>query len=60
MQLYAVSLGTALGGMIVAAAGFNRGDIAGAQSASVALLISFALLPFVFIMVSKAARKGFK
>lgn len=60
VQLYAVSLGTALGGMIVAAAGFNRGDIAGAQSASVALLISFALLPFVFIMVSKVARKGFK
>ena len=60
VQLYAVSLGTALGGMIVAMAGFNRGDLAGTQSASAALLLSFAVLPLVFVMLSKAARTGFK
>lgn len=59
VQLYAVSLGTALGGMIVAIAGFNRGDLAGTQTASSALLISFALLPFVFVLISKAARTRF-
>ena len=57
VQLYAVSLGTALGGMIVAAAGFNRGDLLGAQSASAALLISFAVFPFIFVLISKAARE---
>lgn len=56
VQLYAVSLGTALGGMIAAAAGFNRGDLQGAQSASAALLIGFSVLPFIFVLVSKAAR----
>lgn len=59
VQLYAVSLGTALGGMIVAIAGFNQGDLAGTQAASSALLISFAVLPFVFVLVSKAARSKF-
>ena len=56
VQLYAVSLGTALGGMIVAVAGFKRGDLVGTQSAAAALLISFAILPFVFVLISKAAR----
>lgn len=59
VQLYAVSLGTALGGMIVAMAGFNRGDLGGTQSASAALLVSFAVLPFVFVMIAKAARAEF-
>lgn len=59
VQLYAVSLGTALGGMIVAIAGFNRGDLVGTQTASAALLISFAFLPFVFVLISKVARTRF-
>ncbi|MDO5668024.1 MAG: MFS transporter [Alcaligenaceae bacterium] len=59
VQLYAVSLGTALGGMLVAIAGFNRGDLAGTQTASATLLIAFSVLPFVFVMVSKAARDRF-
>ena len=57
VQLYAVSLGTALGGMIVAASGFNEGSLAGTQSAAMALLASFAVLPFVFVLISKAARQ---
>ena len=57
VQLYAVSLGTALGGMLVAAAGFNDGDLAGTQSAAATLLGSFAILPFIFVLVSKAARQ---
>lgn len=59
VQLYAVSLGTALGGMIVASAGFNRGDLAGTQAAAAALLIGFSVLPWVFVMISKAARSRF-
>lgn len=57
VQLYAVSLGTALGGMIVAAAGFNDADLAGTRAAAAALLASFGVLPFVFVCISKAARQ---
>lgn len=57
VQLYAVSLGTALGGMIVAATGFNEGNLVGTQSAAAALLASFGILPFVFVLISKAARQ---
>ena len=56
VQLYAVSLGTALGGMITAMAGFNEGDLQGTQSASTALLMTYAMLPFIFVLLSKAAR----
>lgn len=57
VQLYAVSLGTALGGMIVTASGFNEGSLAGTQSAAAALLTCFGVLPFVFVLISKAARQ---
>lgn len=56
VQLYAVSLGTALGGMIVASVGFNRGDLIGTQHSAAALLITYAFLPALFVLLSKAGR----
>lgn len=58
LQLYAMSIGAAVAGMITAAAGFNEGTIESAQQASMALLLSFALVPLVFVFVSGAARKA--
>ena len=53
-----MSIGAAVAGMITAAAGFNEGTIESAQQASMALLLSFALVPLVFVFVSGAARKA--
>lgn len=57
LQLYAMSIGAAVAGMITVAAGFNEGTVESAQQAARALLWSFALAPLLYVWLSKAARQ---
>nr|WP_254045714.1 photosystem II biosynthesis protein [Paenalcaligenes hominis] len=58
LQMYAMSIGAALAGMITTSAGFNTGTLAGAQRSASWLLLCFALMPIIFVCVSKAARQA--
>lgn len=57
LQLYAMSIGAALAGMVTNAAGFNRGDLIGAQHSAAALLWVFAVVPFVFLFINRPVKQ---
>lgn len=57
LQLYAMSVGAAVAGMITVAAGFNLGTVESAQHSAKAFLFSFSLVPILFIFISGPARK---
>lgn len=57
LQLYMMSIGAALAGMMTTAAGINSGTTQGTQQAAYVLLLSFSLVPLSFLFMSKAARQ---
>lgn len=57
IQMYAMSVGAAVAGMLTTAAGFNSGTLEGVQRSAVWLFICFAVVPILFLLVSKAARQ---
>ncbi len=58
LQMYAMSIGAALAGIITTSAGFNTGSLEGIQRSASWLLLCFAWMPIIFVCVSKAARRA--
>ena len=58
LQMYAMSVGAALAGIITTSAGFNTGTLQGAQNSAAWLLFCFAGMPVIFVCISKAARRA--
>ena len=58
LQMYAMSVGAALAGLITTAAGFNTGTLDGVQRSASWLLFCFAWMPVIFVCISKAARRA--
>lgn len=56
LQLYAMSVGAALAGIITSFAGIEIESLEHTQRAAMALFFIFAAVPVVFVFISKAAR----